>query len=391
MTTDNDTWCVLPWVHLCVRPNNTLKPCCRYSPNSMSAEFNTSLDDVHEQGIDALNNVSFKTIRQQMLSGKKLPGCKKCYAQEEVVGLQGRQSLRHFKNDQFADIKQENCTDEFLQLRYIEMSIDNICNLQCKMCTSMFSSRLINRDKMLGNKVYKKLEPNFTKLDNTDLTKLEVVKILGGEPFITPNFEKFIDYLIDRSIPANITLEIATNGTAVPSDQIVKKLNTFKQITAFVSLDSYSSSNDYQRYGSSYQKIFENATIYEKLFENILVTFHTVVTLLTANDLSNTLNFLAKKHNYHVSVDFARDPQHLSLQYAPSSYCDWVVDQNKDNDTAHTLIEAFVKKSNYNEKVWLDFIDSIDTLDKYYGTDITEFNPELASYLDKFSYRKLKK
>lgn len=389
MKTANDTWCVLPWVHMCVRPNNTLKPCCRYSSNSPSEEFTSSLDDVPAQGVDVMNTDAFKAIRQKMLEGKKLPGCKKCYSQEEVVGLSDRQSLRQYKNEQFSSVKREDCTDEFLQLRYIEMSIDNICNLQCKMCTSMFSSRLINRDKMLGNKVYKKLEPNFTKLDNIDLSKLEAVKILGGEPFITPNFEKFIDYIIERANPADITLEIATNGTAIPSKQVVEKLNKFKQLIAFVSLDSYHTSNDYQRYGSSYLTVFKNATEYEKIFTNVYLTFHTVVTLLTANHLSNTLNFLTKKHNYHVSVDFARDPLHLSLQYAPQTYCDWIVEQNKDNDTAHRLIETFVKKSNFNEKVWSEFVDSLNVLDKYYGTDLADFNPELANYLDQFSYRKL--
>lgn len=390
MTTVNNTWCVLPWVHMCVRPNNTLKPCCRYSSSSPSEEFTSSLDDVPEQGTDALNTASFNKIRQKMLEGKKLPGCKKCYSQEDVVGLNDRKSLRQYKNDQFSSVKKEDCTDQFLQLRYIEMSIDNICNLQCKMCTSMFSSRLINRDKMLGLPVHKKLEPNFTKLDTVDLSSLEAVKILGGEPFITPNFEKFIDYLIDRADPSKITLEIATNGTVLPSVQIVDKLNRFKQIIAFVSLDSYHKSNDYQRHGSSYLTVFENAIKYEKMFTNVVLTFHTVVTLLTANHLSNTLNFLTKNHNYHVSVDFARDPQHLSLQYAPQTYCDWVIGQNQDNTTAHTLIETFVKKATFNEKVWNDFLNNIDVLDKYYGTDIDNFNRELAEYLDTSSYRKLK-
>lgn len=386
----NDTWCVLPWIHMCVRPNNTLKPCCRYSSKSPTAEFQTSLDDVYSQGASALNDPAFSSIRSKMLEGKRVSGCKKCYSQEAVVDVKGRPSLRQFMNDRFSSVKKQDCTEDFMQLHYLEMSIDNICNLQCKMCTSMFSSKLINRDKMLGNPVYKKLEPNFNKLDNTDLSKLEVVKILGGEPFITPNFEKFIDYLIERSNPANISLDIATNGTAIPNDRIVEKLNRFKHIYILVSLDSYSLANDYQRHGSSYQKIFEHAKKYETLFKNGLVTFHSVVTLLNANELSNTLNFLIKKHNYHVSVDFVRDPQHLSLLYAPQSYGDWVLEQNKDNDTAYKLIESFVKQSRYNEQIWKSFIDNVETLDNYYKTDIGEFNPALAAYLDKHSFKKLK-
>lgn len=385
-----DTWCVLPWIHMCVRPNNTLKPCCRYSSKSPSAEFTTGLDDVFSQGDAALNVPAFSSIRKKMLEGKRVSGCKKCYSQEAVVDVKNRPSLRQYMNERFASIKREDCTENFLQLRYLEMSIDNICNLQCKMCTSMFSSKLINRDKMLGNPVFKKLEPNFNKLDNTDLSNLEVVKILGGEPFITPNFEKFIDYLIERSNPANISLDIATNGTAIPSSRVIEKLNLFKNLYILVSLDSYSLANDYQRHGSSYQKVFDHAKEYEKLFDRGLITFHSVVTLLNANELANTLIFLTKKHNYHVSVDFVRDPQHLSLLYAPQTYCDWVLEQNKHNDTAYKLLESFVKQSRFNDQIWKSFINSIDTLDNYYKTDIEHFNPSLAEYLDKNSYKKLK-
>ena len=101
--------------------------------------------------------------------------------------------MRQYNNEYFSNIRIEDCNENFSQVQYIEMSIDNICNLQCQMCNSKFSSKLINRDKLLGNTVYKKLEPSFRKFDSVDLSKLEKVKILGGEPFITPNFSKFID------------------------------------------------------------------------------------------------------------------------------------------------------------------------------------------------------
>lgn len=390
MSDKKDTWCVLPWIHMCVRPNNTLKPCCRYNSNSPSEEFNTNLDRVYQLGEDALNDASFKVIRKKMLNNESLPGCKKCYIQEDATESVKRQSLRQYTNRRFSDIEKEKCTTDFLELQYLEMSIDNICNLQCKMCSSMFSSRLINRDKMLGNTVYKKLEPNFYKLNNVDLTKLTVVKILGGEPFITPNFEKFIDYLIERSNPSNITLEIATNGTVVPSSSIVKKLNTFKHICLFVSLDSYSTANDYQRYGSSFKEIFENAQKYEKLFDSNTLSFHVAITLLTANTLSNTLNFLTKNNNYHVSTDFVIDPDYLSLLHAPLTYVEWVLKCNNDNHSAYNLLLSFFEKTVYNEHYWNEFVKKIDMLDNYYGTKIEDYNIDLASYLDNFGYRKIK-
>lgn len=382
-----DTWCVLPWIHLCVRTDNVLKPCCRYLSQSPTNELGVSLDDVERIGVAAMNVDKYKDIRRKMLAGERLPGCRKCYTQEEHKDLTDRLSMRMFLNSRYEHVKRENLTDEFESLRYIEMSIDNICNLQCKMCNSMFSSKLINTDKFMGDIVYKKLEPNFSKLDNMDLTNLEYVKILGGEPFITPNFIKFIDYLCERANPENISLEIATNGTSLPNEEVISRMNRFKMNYINVSLDSYSKANDYQRWGGSYEITFNNAQQYWKIIKNVYVSFHTVISILNSNHLANTLDFLIDQHKYHVSVDFVRQPEHQSMLYAPQTYIDWAMDRNKGNFTAYRLMQTFTKQASFDEQYWNEFLDRLEKLDVYYGTRLEDYNPELADFLEANKYR----
>lgn len=383
----NDTWCVLPWIHLCVRTDNILKPCCRYLSQSPTNELGLKLDDISEHGSDAMNVEKYKDIRRKMLAGERLPGCQKCYTQEEHSDLKDRHSMRQFLNYRYSHVKRDQLTEEFESLRYIEMSVDNICNLQCKMCTSMFSSKLINRDRFLGNPVHKKLEPNFRKLDKMDLSKLEYVKILGGEPFITPNFVRFLDYLCERSNPANIMLEIATNGTSLPGDDVLERMNRFKMNYINVSLDSYAKSNDYQRWGGSFETTFNNAQTYGKIFDKVYITFHSVVSVLNANDLATTIDFIRDKNHYHISVDFVRDPEYMSLLYAPPSYIEWILKENQWNFTAYRLIETFTNRASYDPARWLDFIDKIDVLDRYYGSSLDDYNPKLAAYLELNKYR----
>ena len=382
-----DTWCVLPWIHLCVRTDNILKPCCRYLSTSPTTELGVTLNDVKRTGVDAMNVEKYKDIRRKMLAGEKLPGCRKCYTQEEHTDLTDRMSMRMFLNNRFGHVKRQSVTEEFESVRYIEMSIDNICNLQCKMCTSMFSSKLINRDKFMGDTVYKKLEPNFSELDNIDLGNLEYVKILGGEPFITPNFIKFIDYLYERSNPENISLEIATNGTSLPNEEVISRMNRFKMNYINVSLDTYSKANDYQRWGSSHEIIFNNAQEYWRIIKNVYVSFHTVVSILNSNHLASSLDFLTNTHKYHVSVDFVREPEHQSILYAPRSYIDWTMDKNKGNFTAYRLLETFTKQAAYNEGYWDEFLDRLKKLDTYYGTRLEDYNPELSEFLSSNKYR----
>jgi sulfatase maturation enzyme AslB (radical SAM superfamily) len=372
-----DTWCVLPWVHLCVRTGNVLKPCCRFINNSDSDVVD--LDDVDKKGIDAMQINAFVDLRSRMLQGKKTPGCQKCYVQE-AKNSGTTTSMRQYHNSLWSDVKKENCTTNFSHVRYLEMSVDNICNLECKMCESKFSSKLINRDMFLKNPVYKKLEPSFRKLDLVDLSGLEKVKILGGEPFITPNFSKFIDYLIERANPSNIFIDIVTNGTKIPSDSLIKKLNKFKSININISLDSYDKSNDYQRYGSNYLQTYKNSLKYKQIFENAEFSYHASITTLTANKLSKTLNFFENNED-HYSVDFVRYPEHLSLLYIPTMLAEWIQDKNKDNATALLLIKNFLKESEYNEMHWQKFIETTQSLDKYYNTELINYNPELYNFL----------
>lgn len=379
----SDTWCALPWIHLCVRPDNGIKPCCRYQVEDTSI-LKIDLDKIENQGIGVMNDPYWTELRKDMLQGNKRDECRKCYKQEESKKLTDRSSLRLFLNKKFSSvITKEQCTENFDKVRYIEMSIDNICNLQCKMCSSKFSSKLQLRDKFLGDPVYKKLEPNFKKFDNVDLSDLIYIKLLGGEPFITPNFTKFLDYIIEKVDPKNVSLEIITNGTSIPNKKIIEKLNLFKILHINVSLDSMDKTNDYQRYGSSYKQIFENLKKYNTIFKNSQIAIHSVISLLNANTLSNTLNILTKEHRYHVSVDFVRDPEHLSLLYAPKTFLNKILELNADNDTAYTLLSNLFKSASYNEEIWKKFLSSIKELDSFYKIDLKDYNEFLYNYIQK--------
>ena len=203
---------------------------------------------------------------------------------------------------------------------------------------------------------------------------------------MTPNFIKFIDYLLERVDPNNVSIEIATNGTITPSAEIIEKLNEFKMLYINVSLDSMDASNDYQRMGGSYVTTFDNTQLYGHIFKNVHVSIHSVVSILNANSLANTLNILIGQHNYHVSVDFVTDPEHLSLLHAPKTYIDWVLEKNKNNPTALTLINTFINSRTYNETYWKQFIETTKSLDVFYNKNIKDYNPELVEYLKENNY-----
>ena len=58
---DNNAFCILPWTHLCVRPDEKIKPCCRYQITEDVIDVN--LDKIKAQGIEAMNTPYLKNLR----------------------------------------------------------------------------------------------------------------------------------------------------------------------------------------------------------------------------------------------------------------------------------------------------------------------------------------
>jgi MoaA/NifB/PqqE/SkfB family radical SAM enzyme len=332
---------------------------------------------LNNTGIDALNTERFKSIRRDMLTGIRVPECKKCYNEEENNKI----SYRQESNSLYLNSSVETFTENFNETYSIEISLDNICNLQCRMCSSQFSTKLILRDKLLNYKVYKKLESDYSFLELLDISKLKKIKILGGEPVMSPNFEKFLDYIIDRSTPENIIVHLVTNGTHEITPVLIKRLEKFKTVHLAVSLDAYDTANDYQRYGSSYITIWNNANTYRKFLKNATVGFHTVVCLYNANVLHKTLKKF-DENDFGYSTDFVYN-QEMSIEHAPDDYAEWLIKRNTGHSAAQQIIENMLKRRKYDKERWSVFLSNTKKLDNYYKVSLKDYNVDLYNFLNK--------
>jgi sulfatase maturation enzyme AslB (radical SAM superfamily) len=249
------------------------------------------------------------------------------------------------------------------------------------MCSSQFSTKLILRDQHLNYEVFKKLESDYAFLEKIDISELNKIKILGGEPLMSPNFEKFLDFIIANSTPENITIHLITNGTQDLKESLIKKLNLFEKIQLAVSLDAYDISNDYQRYGSSYLHIWNNALEYNKKLLNSKLGFHTVVTLYNANVLHKTLSHF-ENHNCEYSVDFVYN-QEMAIENSTDLYAEWLLDKNKSHNSSQKHIENMLKRRSFDEEKWSLFLLNTKKLDKYYKISLEDYNKDLFNFLKK--------
>jgi MoaA/NifB/PqqE/SkfB family radical SAM enzyme len=185
------TYCVLPWVNITVDPDGSIKPCCvsqDFIKKPTGEKFNLGFDKIE----DIVNSQDLVEIRQQMLAGEKVAGCSQCYQHEEYGGKSQR-----LQYNQMFPLKFSQSHVERTDIKYFDLRLGNLCNLNCRSCSPKNSSQFSKEINELHN-------TNITKfheilpltvdtwyesdvfMDNIDgqLKNIKLLYLTGGEPTI---------------------------------------------------------------------------------------------------------------------------------------------------------------------------------------------------------------
>src|SRR5258705_8496452 len=80
----SDTFCALPFHHLCVGPEGTARMCCVTSDSV--AEHGAPLS-LNVNTVDEIwNSAYMRSVRHAMLAGERVSACEVCYRNEAATG-----------------------------------------------------------------------------------------------------------------------------------------------------------------------------------------------------------------------------------------------------------------------------------------------------------------
>ncbi len=246
---ESPTFCLLPWTHVMSGIGGYYKPCC----NTVTGFTDLRVENLSLS--EAFQSDSMNKLRAQLSNGEKPSICDVCWIREE----KGHRSYRINYLKKFEALLEQDLSPK---LRYLDLRIDNSCNLQCRMCDPISSDQIwktINYFKKKDMKIpshytqkLKGAEKNYfqeKKLAHVleVLEDVRVIKVTGGEPFKSKEFLQIMDAAISRNLAKNIDIIFTTNGTKF-FRPVLERMQEFKTTELNISIDGVGAVYDYIRY-----------------------------------------------------------------------------------------------------------------------------------------------
>lgn len=282
-------FCPIPLISLSIEAGLQRRLCCH----------DTTQETESLKLLDLNNGVATTPLNQKIIKSLKdnvVPtNCTFCFNLEE----QGAFSPRQEYLETFDRINENTKTN---QIHYLDLTIDNNCNLKCSSCRPAYSSQLINEFQELNIPFNQKLIEKIQNIKHTDyeeflphLAHNAMITLTGGEPLISKNTEVLLSFLENNFNVSQMKLRIFTNVTVLP-EWFCSIIKSFQRVELILSLDASSKLAEYIRYPSSWIKITKNINklINLKNHSNgkLSLSIHSVLGAYNINGISSLIKDL---------------------------------------------------------------------------------------------------
>lgn len=333
------SFCVLPWVHLMTRPTGTAQICC-LQPNELAKDDGVPYLIPEDSIREIWASERYREIRREMLEGTWPEGCGACRLAEETGKLSYRlHSLQWWNQHHGAEIAGlvARSRDRGFSVAQEPISLDlrlgNACNLACRSCHPVNSSRLgqeweallashpefrefwngryfearVANEKARLSSWHR--DENFRKDLAEILPGVRFLYLTGGEPTLVKGNLDLLRACVENGSAAGTTLMVTTNLTAF-HPEFFGLFRHFREVYLTLSVDAFGAGNEYLRYPSQWGRTDHNLRALLRLEGDVHVHFAVVV------QFHNVLNLVELLDYFEARADEVpgRRPQ-LNLSY----------------------------------------------------------------------------
>lgn len=251
------------------------------------------LDELAQDYRALANTRHLKQQREIMLGGSRPSECQYCWNIEDTPSDQEIWSDRVLKSRQdwalgrIDEIETSNSQDIVIP-SYLEVSFSNACNFKCSYCSPEISSAWMEEIESQGpiklnyehnNIEYLKRVEKFpipNRMDNPYVDafwqwwpelypSLHTFRITGGEPLMTKNTFKVLDWIIanprpdmELAINSNFCVDKKIFDRFIEKAQQIQALGAVKLLTVFTSAEAHGARAEYIRHGMNYSQWLAN-------------------------------------------------------------------------------------------------------------------------------------
>jgi MoaA/NifB/PqqE/SkfB family radical SAM enzyme len=382
MKITKQTFCTAPWFS--VRVNNTghLAPCCLIKQKKVH-NF-TQLEEY-------FHSPELNKLRQDLLQGVKNQACVKCWRDED----NGGDSLRLLSNRTLAlhskiNLREQINEPKISNIKSFDLTLGNLCNLKCVMCSSDQSSQLL-AEANLNPSLHKRYQAKFSQKDfdwpkgndfvewcSKHLPQAIHVQFSGGEPFILPWIHDAVNAIPDQQ-KSKCVLHFTTNLTVV-NDKLLETFKKFKQVWLSVSVEGANATHEYLRYGHSWQTLSKNfKKLLAKKNDNLILKVNHVVQTPSYHSIIEMTRFFDSL-NIEIRPILLADPKHFHIsalaREAKQEFLDKTDDYKGHNQNFIQYVRSVSKEYiEQDHSLTHDCIEDLKSLDAVRGNDYKKVIP----------------
>jgi radical SAM protein with 4Fe4S-binding SPASM domain len=231
-----------------------------------------------------------------------------------------------------------NQTD--LKLKRLDIMLDSACNLTCIMCTNIY-------DRTGGLK-----SDYFWKNNDEVLSELNEIELVGGEPLISPHFERMVNLV--SPINSKCEWRITTNAHYQITDNLLGNFQKINLKSISISLDSLVPGIfEKIRQRSQFDLVFNNILKLKKSIPKIEINM--VVQTLNANEVTSLYMWTKKQgfHFYPILLLYPKD--HSLLNRSKKENREWLLNLMRENESLNSKeIFFLIKKALANLELQKD-------------------------------------
>lgn len=363
----------------------------------------------------ALHNTDYKkSVRAEMLSGKRPDECGYCWKVEDAAP--DAISDRVYKSKLYTHEQLESITTadpyEDINPRTLEISFDNVCDYQCTYCNSEFSTtwnadifrnggydlktsqgQTYNQPFEFDSNIIKKPTPYseaFIKWYNSGLKDdLDELRITGGEPTMSPSFWKFVDTIDNPKFRFSVNSNLGMSDAVM--DRFIDCTRKFDNFELYTSVESSPKISEFVRGGFKWNTWMHNLTNFIQRANYQSINIMMTISILSLPGLVEFLNEYRKlKQSYPdkkitISANILRFPNFQSVNNLPGH-----LKKRYSNDLKRWL-------NSYDEELvdfelqhldrLCDYLDNVEA--SYEDTDtLADKHQDLAKFVSTYSARR---